>query len=188
MMEDLDWDSLLLIVKNMPISDLLSLEKANVKCSDLVRYEIRRQLSTNIVWFDGGFNEDSYTNDDLYFNSTIDIVKVVEDYGHLIRNLKITDLDLRCDAITILKPFEAVEKLSLKKSSFEFHENNLSDMFPALRHLELYQMNKIDPFKLIVNFPHLEHLNIRRDDSFSTSIQLFELFISQNPQIRRLVV
>lgn len=58
------------------------------------------------------------------------------------------------------KPFEKVEKVTLRIDHVENQLPKLVRLFPNSRHLELLQYISIDENAIAVSFPHLEHLSI----------------------------
>lgn len=202
---------------------MFSVGKTSKHLSSVTKSEIRRRFATQSISISRETPKGENISEINGFIQIFDIptaVQMLNDYGHLIKNLEITNMlewestetlyDVvkkqctekliglrlkyleRCFLKNIQTPFENVESFSW---IFEIgpdvdigSDMTLSDLFPKLRILELSYIALRNVDKVLVDYPHLEYLDIEINESELLSRSSVAKLLRKNRQIRSLSI
>lgn len=95
-LESLNFDCRVLIIDFLSIRDLLSLAKVSRDFLFLVEYELNRRFSKKILWIYGKADvwRDVLTADFILIDNELIAMEILQRFGHLIKNLKISNFVL----------------------------------------------------------------------------------------------
>lgn len=199
MLMDLSVECQLLILEKLDVPTLISLTETNKHFFYLVENVLKHRFVNNMIIFETPHTFiDNSTGSINRIQSLQTAKKLLEHFGHLLRNLQVSrypninSFDFFPNEFT--KPLENVESISLHGQFTRFSNEKLSfhEIFPAMRNLSVSRVNVRDMSWVDHNYPSLEHLSLHIWYEYSEpgyfNPLIVERLLQNNPQIRSLIL